>query len=671
MGRKQTEIVYQALHLFAGIGGGALGFQQASATIAGVRGRIETIVGIDVCPSACRDFEYLTKSPSACIDLFTAEQYLAFHSKWKRVDGEWVVTKQARLPDGWTEATPQTIRDACRGIAPDIVFLSPPVALLNAYGYAVQETVHNCGTIGGLAQSRKRFLLVARHVPTVAPFLYEPPSKPMRPLGDEVLRLPLPFDPKAGPMHRLSTKMELKTWLRLALIRPGKDWRDLQRWAPGTFAIERTPFNDVYRVRDVSQTAPAVTAGGTPTAGGLSVADPRLARDGYNRFVVQDTDAPARTVVGTADVQSGAHSVVDPRLTDRPNRHVSKYRIDAPDAPAHTVTGSRLGSGAISTADPRLPPSDARQSNAYRVSDPARPSGTVVTSPAVGSGAVATVDPRMSLPDTCVTLRVRGLDDPSPTVAASSSVWDSGGFSTVDPRPGGSYRNGTLGMGALDQPAATVIASADIWATGDNCAPDPRVAARWHNGSMGIADPAEPAGTVCGGSRPTSGTFSTVDPRPSAEWNGGVLGVAAGDLPSGAVCGRSTPTNGAFSVADLRDLAPLPHFWPADVPVLLSPHSGKMHRPLTELELALLQGFPPEVDGAPLKLDGSSSTKWRDKIGNAVPPPAARAIGVQMLKTLLGHDTQSPELGFGPVWVAPFEWYDPSALARLDAGCTQ
>ncbi|MFO6400181.1 DNA cytosine methyltransferase, partial [Pseudomonas aeruginosa] len=35
-------------------------------------------------------------------------------------------------------------------------------SLLSHYGYAVAETTHDCGELGGLAQSRKRFLLVAR-----------------------------------------------------------------------------------------------------------------------------------------------------------------------------------------------------------------------------------------------------------------------------------------------------------------------------------------------------------------------------------------------------------------------------------------------------------------------------------------------------------------------------
>ena len=37
------------------------------------------------------------------------------------------------------------------------------------YGYAVAETTHDCGVIGGQAQSRKRFLLVARHIEKVPP----------------------------------------------------------------------------------------------------------------------------------------------------------------------------------------------------------------------------------------------------------------------------------------------------------------------------------------------------------------------------------------------------------------------------------------------------------------------------------------------------------------------
>ena len=64
-------------------------------------------------------------------------------------------------------------RIASRGRA----LLDRMTALLRAYGYAVAETTHDCGELGGLAQSRKRFLLLARHQQKVPPFLYEPPKE--------------------------------------------------------------------------------------------------------------------------------------------------------------------------------------------------------------------------------------------------------------------------------------------------------------------------------------------------------------------------------------------------------------------------------------------------------------------------------------------------------------
>ena len=56
-------------------------------------------------------------------------------------------------------------------------------ALLRSYGYELPETTHDCGRLGGLAQTRKRFLLVARHRQNVPPFLHEPPKRPLRAVG--------------------------------------------------------------------------------------------------------------------------------------------------------------------------------------------------------------------------------------------------------------------------------------------------------------------------------------------------------------------------------------------------------------------------------------------------------------------------------------------------------
>jgi len=60
---------FRALHLFCGIGGGALGFQMAREEWKGTVGRIETLAGIDVDPEACADFEAITGAPAVQMDL--------------------------------------------------------------------------------------------------------------------------------------------------------------------------------------------------------------------------------------------------------------------------------------------------------------------------------------------------------------------------------------------------------------------------------------------------------------------------------------------------------------------------------------------------------------------------------------------------------------------------
>jgi len=91
-------------------------------------------------------------------------------------------------------------------------------ALLRSYGYAVAETTHDCGELGGLGQSRKRFLLVARHIVKVPPFLYEPEKRSLRGVGEVIGRLPVPGAGERlvaviraldGRWHRPFTTLEL------------------------------------------------------------------------------------------------------------------------------------------------------------------------------------------------------------------------------------------------------------------------------------------------------------------------------------------------------------------------------------------------------------------------------------------------------------------------------
>ncbi len=279
-------------HFCCGLGGGAAGFNRARPRVGNVEAEWVCLGGIDVDPAGLRDFERLAGVPGTLLDLFTRDQYVRFHGK--------------EPPAGWREATPEDIRRAAGGRRPDAVFISSPCKgasgllsekmsltpkyqalneltlrciwlmgeawkddpvplivfenvprlasrgrhlldqigqLLGGFGYAVAETTHDCGELGGLAQSRKRFLLVARHVEKVPPFLYEPEKKSLRAVGDILGRMPLPGDiDAAGPMHRVPS-LQWKTWVRLALVRASSDWRSLN-----DLAVEDGYLRDVIIV---------------------------------------------------------------------------------------------------------------------------------------------------------------------------------------------------------------------------------------------------------------------------------------------------------------------------------------------------------------------------------------------------------------------------------------
>lgn len=70
---------FKVIHLCCGIGGAAFGFKKARGEYKGTVGMFETLAGIDVDPLACQDFEMLTGAPAVQMDLFTREQYIAFH----------------------------------------------------------------------------------------------------------------------------------------------------------------------------------------------------------------------------------------------------------------------------------------------------------------------------------------------------------------------------------------------------------------------------------------------------------------------------------------------------------------------------------------------------------------------------------------------------------------
>ncbi len=480
-------------HLCGGMGGGALGFQQAREAWSGTAGRFHLLGGCDSDPEACEDFSVLTGVEETCLDLFDRRQYEDFHGK--------------PPPADWREATPEDLRRSAGGEYPDVLVASypckgfsgllpgqraqtaryqalnglvlrgtiltmeafaadPPAvilmenvpriasrgaqllaavrSLLRSYGYLVQEGFYDCGEVGGLAQHRRRYLLIARHAKKLPGFIHFPPRRRVRACGEVLGPLTLPDDPAGGPMHRLP-RLQWRTWVRLALIPAGEDWRALER--------KREWFDGAYKIVPWDASAGTVTTGGGPSCGGLSVADPRL---GY-----------------------------------RPRR--GAYRIVRWDEPSTTVIGSAAVRGS--------------------------------------NGAAAIADPRL----------------------------------------GCAPRNGSYGVIAWDAPAKTVLGVGDV-----------------HSGSAAVADPRVP------------------------DWTA-----------------RPNP------------------------PPLIVAEDGTWHRPLTTLELAVLQGFPAFVGGQPLHLVGNADSRWRGRIGNAIPPPAAREWGATILRSLLANLRGACALSGEGIWVAP------------------
>lgn len=573
-------------HLFAGLGGGARGFNRGEARVGNLQASFRCIGGVDVDAAAVRDFERLAGVPGTCLDMFDREQFKSFHGH--------------EPPKDWRESGPDDIRKAANNERPHIVFLSAPckgfsgllsekkstsakyqalnrltlrgvwlmleawsddppelivfenvpriatrgrhlldqiTGLLRNYGYAVAETTHDCGELGGLAQTRKRFLLVARHVAKVPPFLYEPMRRPLRAVGDILGRMPMPSDPVAGPMHRLP-ELQWRTWVRLAFVEAGSDWRSLNR-----LTVEDGVLRDYGIVPEVAYHA------GT--------------------FGVTEWGHSSCTVTGRAGVTTGRYAIADPRFPGR--GEYGQYGVRSWDETSGAVSAQSMpGGGRYSVADPRpVGPIFGK----YAVVPWDKNSGTILSGSTTGQGAFAVADPRCA-----------------------------SGFKN-------SYR---------------------------------------------VIPFDEPAGTVVGQHSPSNGALVVADPRPAA-WrdgrehfaSGGHYGVVPWTDPMGAVVAHAKQDRGPFSVADPRVPAPR-----EQCAVVIRSMDGTWHRPFTTLELAALQGLmDPEEH---LELDGLSHSAWRERIGNAVPPPAAEAIaGVMGTTLLLAWNGETFAMGSTPIWVRP------------------
>ncbi|HHM8665348.1 TPA: DNA cytosine methyltransferase [Pseudomonas aeruginosa] len=520
-------------HFCCGLGGGAAGFNRARPRVGNVEAEWVCLGGIDVDPAGLRDFERLAGVPGTLLDLFTRDQYVRFHGK--------------EPPTGWREATPEDVRRAAQGKRPDAVFISSPCkgasgllseklsltpkyqalneltlrciwlmgeawaddpvplivfenvprlasrgrhlldqinSLLGGFGYAVAETTHDCGELGGLAQSRKRFLLVARHVEKVPPFLYEPEKKSLRAVGDILGRMPLPGDIEAaGPMHRIPS-LQWKTWVRLALVRAGSDWRSLN-----DLAVEDGYLRDliivpeyhrgVLGVNHWGDSCGVVAGASRPMNGRFSVADPRAPANAlqYHQYGVRRWTDTSGAIIGVKSPGQGTYSVADPR-----GQSFGKYPVTDWDGPSGTViAASTTGQGAFAVADPR--PGGVRHNNVFRVVSMGSHAGTVTGGHSPSSGGQAVADPRYHNWHPGASsrkLHVGEWGSATGTVTGSQQV-ASGALSIADPRvldrtKGDAYlTGGHYGVVGFDQSAGAVSASA-----------------RHDNGRWSVADPRMP-----------------------------------------------------------------------------------------------------------------------------------------------------------------------------------
>jgi site-specific DNA-cytosine methylase len=566
-----------------------------------MQAKFRCLGGIDSDPAAIEDFGRLAGVPGTVMDLFDREQYALWHGH--------------EPPADWREASLVDLRRAAGNERPHIVFTSPPckgfsgllsqklsetqkyqalnkltlrgvwlmleawssdppefvvfenvprimhrgrhlldqiTSMLQQYGYATAETTHDCGELGGLAQSRRRFLMVARHQEKVPPFLYEPQTKPLITVGDVLGRLPLPGNIEmAGPMHRVPS-LQWRTWVRLALVTAGSDWRSLERLkikdgvlADYGIVPEVTYQGGVFGVRRWDESTGTVTGRGGPSNGAFSVADPRFAQsdrwnDGQQYGVCRWQEATG-TVTGQQSPGQGRFSVADPRLNWHPSASRNKYRVIQWDRQAGTVIGAQ--------------------------------------GPADGAGCVA--DPRLNGTRHYNIFRVIRYDAPSPTVTAGMGP-TAGGLAIADPRTGWKQR------------------------------PNYQTA-----GQYGVVPWTAQAYSVPGHAKHDGGPWSVADPRICHSCSIDTLPAAS--------------DRGTYQI------------WAMD---------NTWHRPFTTLELAALQGLvdPEEY----LLLHGSSHKDWRERIGNAVPPPAAKAVaGVIGRALLLAWSGETFVLDAMPVWVRP------------------
>ena len=249
----------------------------------------------------------------------------------------------------------------------------------------------------------------------VPPFLYEPEKRSLRAVGDVLGKLPVPG--LGGPMHRVPS-LQWKTWVRLAFVEAGKDWRSLNRLKVEDgmlreyLIVPETGLEGSGQLGVNKWHRPSGTVAGAsrPGNGSFSVADPRWHQSARwnegNSLGVKDWKETASTIGAGSMPGQGVYSVADPRHHG-PAKLSNEFRIVKWDWSSVAVTGAH-GSGQC-VADPR-PDWQNRYGNRHSWRK------------GVQGGWMSVADPRRSMGTHTNEMRVVDWNGPGPTVTGSDRV---------------------------------------------------------------------------------------------------------------------------------------------------------------------------------------------------------------------------------------------------------
>lgn len=330
------------------------------------------------------------------------------------------------------------------------------------------------------------------------------------------------------------------------------------------------------------------------------------------------------------------------------NRHDSKFGVEDWNAPAHTVTGvgSRVPSGRsavahpvpVDYADPRARPggaSEPRNGN-YGVEHPGQPAHTVRGEHRVWSAPASYADPMGRAAATATTKAKR----PRKASAGQEVLFDGAAATTATIEPAGpgvdlqiadrdGRQSGGFGVNAWGSPAHTVVGHTDVSNTWASTATPITFTRSWSAGRMGDRGGVDPR-LDCS---PRNGAYGVQDPAGYPEPTHWLVRDEAGGL---VLLGPE--------ITDWDEICYL---------VIMTedePGVWSWHRPMTDLELAVLQSLPAEHNGAMLALRGPSG-KRREHIGNMLPKAVAKAIARACRATLDQPHATFQLVGKGKIWV--------------------